>query len=116
MIATVRTSGLAALVLCLAVSSVGMAAARGMATPAGTMILCTGHGIVTVWVDDAGQPVETVHLCPDCALSLFAAVAPDAAPFGASPRWRRVHRAKAPQILTARSRHPAQARGPPRRF
>ena len=113
MIRVFRTSGLAALVLCLAFSSVGMAAARGMAPPAGFMVLCTGHGVVTVWIDDAGHPVEAVHLCPDCALSLFAAVAPIEASLGAGASWRRVLWRDTSQVLSARSSHPAQARGPP---
>ena len=72
-----------ALCLCalLALTSQTMAVARGAPTPAGTMLLCTGTGPVTVLVDADGKPTGAVHICPDCALGLFDAVAtvtPDA--------------------------------------
>ncbi len=59
----------------LAFTSQSMAVARGMPDAAGQIILCTGQGIVTVSVDEHGQPVERPHICPDCAMSLFAALA-----------------------------------------
>ena len=72
-----------ALCLCalLALTSQTMAVARGTPAPAGTMVLCTGTGPVTVLVDSEGTPTGAVHICPDCALGLFDAVAtvpPDA--------------------------------------
>ena len=72
-----------ALCLCalLALTSQTMAVARGALAPAGTMVLCTGTGPVTVLVDADGKPTGAVHICPDCALGLFDAVAtvtPDA--------------------------------------
>lgn len=57
-----------------------MALARFMAAPTGEMVLCTGTGPIAILVDEEGQPVGKPHICPDCALSFFAAVSdvPDA--------------------------------------
>ncbi|WP_294613393.1 hypothetical protein [uncultured Roseovarius sp.] len=68
------------LCLLMALTSQTMAVARGAASPVGTMVLCTGTGPVTVMVDANGQPTGTAHICPDCALGLFHALAP--APLG----------------------------------
>lgn len=70
------------LVAIMALTSQSMAVARGMAMDAtGQIVLCTGTGPVSVYVDDNGQPTAPPHICPDCALHLLAAVAaPDIAP------------------------------------
>lgn len=70
-----RLRPLAAILLAamLAFGSGAMAVARGQATAAGAVVLCTGAGIVSVPVDLSGNPVGPAHICPDCALSLFAA-------------------------------------------
>lgn len=61
------------LALLIAVTSQQMAMARGMARDAsGQVILCTGDGVITVTLDAQGEPMETVHICPDCALTLMA--------------------------------------------
>jgi len=51
-----------------------MALARFMSSPSGEMVLCTGTGPLAIQVDDEGNPVGPAHICPDCALSFFAAV------------------------------------------
>ncbi len=73
----IRMRPLLALFLCTVIVATGgaMAAARGQAAVAGQIVLCTGSGPVTVEVDAQGQPVGPVHICPDCAMSLLAAVA-----------------------------------------
>lgn len=58
--------------LLLVVTSHSMAQARGMTDADGQMVICTGTGPITVLVDAEGQPVERGHVCPDCAMSLFA--------------------------------------------
>ncbi|SLN59071.1 hypothetical protein PEL8287_03184 [Roseovarius litorisediminis] len=63
-----------ALCLMLAITSHSAAVARGAPGPAGQMVLCTGTGPVTVLVDAQGQPTGAVHICPDYALALFAAL------------------------------------------
>lgn len=63
------------LTLVLFVTSVAFGAARGQARVAGQVVLCLGGAAVSVAVDQDGQPVGTVHLCPDCALGSLAAIA-----------------------------------------
>ena len=59
------------LALLIAVTSQQMAMARGtMKDAAGQVVLCTGHGIKTVTIDHNGDPIDVVHICPDCALTL----------------------------------------------
>ncbi|WP_137699410.1 hypothetical protein [Marimonas lutisalis] len=60
------------LALMLALTGQSMAVARGMPDAAGQIVLCTGAGPISVMVDDEGNPVGPSHICPDCALSLFA--------------------------------------------
>jgi len=71
--------GITAFGLCLflALTSVGLAVARGAAQPAGQIVLCTGEGLVKMAVDADGMPMEPPHVCPDCLLALYA-VAPRA--------------------------------------
>ena len=64
------------LLACLmAFTAVHMGYIRGQAPAVGQMELCTGTGPVTVGVDAEGKPAS-LHYCPDCALTLLAAVAP----------------------------------------
>lgn len=59
------------LALLIAVTSQQMAVARGtMLDAAGQVVLCTGHGVQTVTIDHHGDPMETVHICPDCAMTI----------------------------------------------
>lgn len=64
----------------LAVTSLTMAVARGQTHIAGEIVICTGYGITTISVDENGDPVGPVHLCPDMVLGMMAALempAPD---------------------------------------
>ena len=64
------------LLACLmAFTAVHMGYIRGQAPAVGQMELCTGTGPVTVGVDADGKPAS-LHYCPECALTLLAAVAP----------------------------------------
>ena len=108
-----RTYAGIVLALMLAFTSRSMAAACGMLNAAGEIILCTSEGIVSVAVDENGQPVEAPHICPDCAMSLFAFVADTSAlplrPLGSVETLSPVgaaHRASMQEV-------PATARGPP---
>lgn len=102
------------LVAIMVLTSQSMAVARGAARDAtGQIVLCTGTGPVSVYVDEDGQPVGRPHICPDCALHLLAAVAaPDIAPVPLALSSR-----KHPLILaevSAETVAPASsARGPP---
>ena len=42
------------------------AASRFARDATGQVILCTGTGPVTVYVDENGEPTGTPHICPDC--------------------------------------------------
>jgi hypothetical protein len=101
--------------LVLILSSGVMAVARGQVmTQRGEVVLCTGQGLVTVALDDRGEPVGPAHICPDCALSVFATFAMHA-PGLPQPAFRLLAvlapaRAPAPASLPAPQ--PA-ARGPP---
>ena len=65
-----------ALSLVLVLSAQSMALARTAPGPAGVMVLCTGTGPMTVLVDETGTPIAPGHVCPDCAMGLFAATLP----------------------------------------
>jgi hypothetical protein len=71
------------MVLCLALmsGSVQMAVARGQAialTHGGsTIVICTGYGVMTVALDEHGNPVGPVHLCPDCLAGMAVYVTAD---------------------------------------
>ncbi|MBR9650977.1 hypothetical protein IT775_07580 [Thalassobius aquimarinus] len=60
------------LALMLTLTGQSMAVARGMPNAAGEIVLCAGSGPISVLVDEDGQPVGRPHICPDCALSIFA--------------------------------------------
>jgi hypothetical protein len=99
--------------LTLALTGQAMAVARGASGPTGELILCTGAGAVAVQVDENGQPVGPVHICPDCALSLF-----DVGAVSAVGLPRPVTRAESVRVLTGPVLTPAEvipaaARGPP---
>ncbi|MDF1802963.1 hypothetical protein [Thalassovita sp.] len=101
------------LALMLALTGQSMAIARGTPSASGQIVLCTGTGPISVLVDENGQPVGKPHICPDCALSVFAALG-DEPPQVLRPVGQVValrieigtHEA-AGQVI------PAKARGPP---
>lgn len=101
------------LALMLALTGQAMAVARGTPSASGEIILCTGTGPISVLVDEKGQPVGKPHICPDCALSVFAAL-------GEEPPQvlRPLGRGTALRIEIGRHDTfeqpvPARARGPP---
>ena len=76
------------LVQVLGLSTLGAGVAQGQAPAVGQMVICTGHGIVTVEIDSQGNPVERRQLCPDNAASLIlshAIAAPLIVPLVAAP-------------------------------
>ncbi|MDJ0825661.1 MAG: hypothetical protein QNJ16_09170 [Rhodobacter sp.] len=102
------------LALIVALTSSAMAVARGHGTAAGSIVICSGAGVVTLQVDANGDPVGPAHICPDCALHLLDATAPPApeiagqldTPQGSAPALpalAKIHRTETPQ-----------ARAPPR--
>ncbi|SMR81787.1 hypothetical protein SAMN04488030_2209 [Aliiroseovarius halocynthiae] len=59
----------------LTITSFALADARGEnpdLNGAFDMVLCTGTGMTTITLGPDGEPIESVHLCPD-GTSIFAA-------------------------------------------
>ncbi|WP_068115565.1 hypothetical protein [Tropicimonas marinistellae] len=102
------------LVLSLGLSALGFGMARGQAPAAGQMVICTGHGIVTVTLDSKGNPVESVTLCPDAAMSFWAVTAlspPEIPPVALNRTWRDWPRVAA--VIHASTPRNRSARAPP---
>lgn len=60
--------------LALVLTSYSMAVARGQNPDIGTdMVICTGVEMTTVSIGPDGEPIETIHICPD-AMAGFAAI------------------------------------------
>lgn len=109
-----RPAAALVLALVLALTSGAMAVARGQTSAVGTLVLCVGDGLVSVAVDAEGQPSGPAHICPDCALSLFAAQA--VPPLGVARPVVASHRVQAPAEAprpAARRLTAHAARGPP---
>lgn len=67
----------ALLILLVALTSIGLGAARGTILRGQEVVLCTGHGIVVTRLpapDDGPSGGLAAHLCPDMALSLMVAL------------------------------------------
>ena len=97
----------------LAATSLTMAVARGQTRVAGEIVICTGYGLTTVSVDENGDPVGPVHLCPDMVLGMMAAL-DEAPPVLMRPEGMVVHlEAPEPASLSAQSALIPRARGPP---
>ena len=58
----------------MTLTSVALGTARGQAGPAGQMVLCSGKGVLVVYMDENGEPTGAPHYCPDAALSFVDAV------------------------------------------
>ena len=115
-----RSRSLAAvsLAIVLALTSLTMAVARGqmhMQTAGGlTLVICAGAGPVTVTLDADGNPVGPVHVCPDCALALIAAVLPPDSGAVAPSHQSRLTWPVAATGSDSLDQITARARGPPR--
>lgn len=110
---TVRPILALCLALVLSLTSVTMAVARGQATGGMSMVICSGYGVVTITVDEHGNPAGPVHPCPDCLSGLGLAVLGDA-PMVPWPQVVATRIAAVDPGLPEGSRPPmAKARGPP---
>lgn len=65
------------LALVLALTSVTASVARAQAAGSTDIVICSGYGIVTVTVDENGNPTGPVHDCPFCLAAMGAALLPD---------------------------------------
>lgn len=77
----VRSISLVLLCLALVAGSVSMAVARGQAAAMSnggtTIVICSGYGVLSITLDDQGNPVGPVHPCPECLAGLAAYLPPD---------------------------------------
>ncbi|EDZ46884.1 conserved hypothetical protein [Rhodobacterales bacterium Y4I] len=62
------------LALTVTLTAHSAAARQGERDAAGQMVICTGTGPVTIYVDSEGQPVKPPHHCPDCVVHVLDAV------------------------------------------
>lgn len=90
-----------------------MAIARGMPGPAGSMVICSGQGLITVTLDENGNPVGPVHVCPDAALTLMVSAGVSFDAPQVALRWVRVEAAVGQTRGAGIATPPAMARGPP---
>ena len=101
------------LILMLALTSQGLAAARGQPRAVSELVICAGAAVITLSVDRDGKPVTRSDFCPDMAPQLLAAASLDAPP----PLLRKeASRAVLFQPVTriaGRDAPSAQARDPP---
>lgn len=67
----------AALSLILVLTAPALALSRTAPNAAGTMVICTGSGPLSIVVDSDGQPIDHIHICPECAFAALSAVLPD---------------------------------------
>ena len=102
------------LAVILAVTSVSMAVARGQTRIADEIIVCSGQGLITVAVDENGDPAGPAHLCPDMVLAMLAAPVLDAPDLlRPAAGMERIDPPQAPALVGV-SRPAPCARGPPR--
>ena len=100
--------------LLVAITSLGLGAARGAASPSEAIVICRGLTAITIWVDDAGNEVPHQDICPAAALALLVsggAAAQEA-------RWDLARApvawaAPAPGAVPALAQGHQDARGPP---
>ena len=97
----------------LALSGATMATARGQMVHGEAIVICSGYGVVTIVIGPDGEPVGSVHPCPDCTAHL-AVVLPSTilAPARPLTRAEPVH-AAVPVLALAPAAPPPQARAPP---
>lgn len=67
-----------ALSLVMVLTAHSASAMMGMRDATGQMVICTGEGKQTVYIDAEGQPTAPPHDCPDCVMLVLDAGAPPA--------------------------------------
>lgn len=110
----VRSLSALILALVVAVTSQGMALARGQSMAVGEAVICAAGGLVAIAVDAQGRPTGPPHVCPDA--TLHATGAPVGAALAVRPdtRLHAVEPAAAPTPdLPRAALGPMSARGPP---
>lgn len=100
-------------ILMLALTSQGLASARGQARAVSELVICAGATVTTLTVDADGKPVRRSDFCPDMAPQLLAAVALDAPMPTQRLTGARAVLATVAVAATGRDAPIAQARDPP---
>ena len=101
------------LILLLALTGLSLGAARGQARVAGQVVLCAGESVVVVAVDQQGQPVKQVQVCPDMALSLMQGLHDAPVLPVVTPQFSALVPAYDPPVASGLRAAAARARGPP---
>lgn len=70
-----RTPFCLALAALIALTSVAFGAARGHTDATGKMVICSGPGVLVVYLDSEGNQTAPPHFCPDCVMTALSAVA-----------------------------------------
>lgn len=101
------------LALILALTSQGMAVARGASAATGQMVLCTGAGPVAIYLDADGAPTSAPHICPDSALNVIFDVGVSIAETPQRLAFFVLPCCVASQIRRSSLRHTPPSRAPP---
>ena len=97
----------------LVLTSFSAGVARGQAAPVGTVEVCRGLTVLSVAIDAHGAPVDSVHLCDDGVMALFAmAGLASVAPIEARV-WVRLEHVTDQRLFSTRHAVARKARGPP---
>ncbi|HKK97110.1 MAG TPA: hypothetical protein VJ928_02945 [Marivita sp.] len=101
------------LLIVVVFASTELAAARGQAPAAGTLVICTGSGPIHILVDKNGEPTGRVMICPDYALAFYADAAPQTPKALRIDVWHALWQARALRLGFAQAAPQSHARGPP---
>ncbi|NSY38329.1 hypothetical protein GKC28_08690 [Leisingera sp. ANG59] len=101
------------LALTVALTAHSAAARQGERDAAGRMVICTGTGPVTVYVDSEGQPAKPPHNCPDCVMHVLDAVAQPAGLVLSAAACSEVTAGQQAALASAQDVLRATARAPP---
>ncbi|WP_050527630.1 hypothetical protein [Pseudorhodobacter aquimaris] len=113
-----RLMALMALCATLVAGSTSMAVARGQAAALSgggtTIVICSGYGVMTIALDQRGDPLGNIHPCPDCLAGHIACLIPDQIhALHPDPISRRVTTSPFQLRFAPLLRRAPQARGPP---
>lgn len=102
------------LALVVVLTAQQMAAARGQMRVAGVFVMCTGAGVVTVTLDENGDPTGPAHVCPDCVVGFFADAGGDTPDISLTSLESKFgFRAQTAQLSVDKTCPAARPRGPP---
>ncbi|EEW56646.1 conserved hypothetical protein [Ruegeria sp. TrichCH4B] len=89
------------------------AASRFARDATGQVILCTGTGPVTVYVDENGEPTGAPHICPDCITHILDLAQSPMVFLAPAAVTRQAHRLPSRAQSDVATERTARARAPP---